>query len=144
MTALVGVGVLAALALVGLLAPSTDVVARVVSPNGDVQAVLVETNGGATTSFGYEVSVVPSGSNRPGPIAARLYGAVRNDHAYGVNLRWVSGSQLNVEFKQARDAKLEQPALTVSGRRVSVALQAGVTDPDAPPGGMLYNLQSSK
>jgi hypothetical protein len=142
--ALVGVAFLASVAVVRLLAPSTDVVARVVSPNGDLQAVLVEVNGGATTSFGYEVSIVPIGSDRPGLPAATLYGAVRNDQAYGVNLRWVSGSQLNVEFKQARDAKLEQPALTVSGRRVAVALQSGITDPNAPPGGMLYNLQGSK
>ena len=109
-----------------------------------LQAVLVEVNGGATTSFGYEVSIVPSGSQETGQPAVRLYGAVRNDQAYGANLRWASASQLNVEFMQARDAKLELPALTVSGRRVSLALQSGITDPNAPPGGMLYNLRGAK
>ncbi len=37
-------------------------VAHVSSPNGSLEAVLTETNGGATTSFGYEVSVGPKGS----------------------------------------------------------------------------------
>jgi hypothetical protein len=141
---LVGVVVVAGLVLFKFLWPASDVVARVVSPAGDLQAVLVETNGGATTSFGYEVSVVPSGSDRPGLPAAVLYGAVRNDQAFGVTLRWVSASQLNVEFQQAMYAKLEHPALTVSGRAVTVALHSGVTDPGAPPGGMLYNLEGPK
>lgn len=39
--------------------PSFDEVSRVTSPSGKVDAVLVERNGGATTSFSYEVFVVP-------------------------------------------------------------------------------------
>ncbi|MBL8397465.1 MAG: hypothetical protein JNL84_04855 [Candidatus Accumulibacter sp.] len=43
--------------------PSKDEVARVVSPSGNIDAVLFETNGGATTSFGYEVTSWRTASN---------------------------------------------------------------------------------
>lgn len=66
--------------------PSKDEVARVVSPSGKVDAVLVEINGGATTSFGYEVYVVERGAQPSGSPTVSLYGAVRNQHAYGANL----------------------------------------------------------
>jgi hypothetical protein len=42
-----------------LMGASRDEVARASSSAGDLDAVLVETNGGATTSFGYFVYVVP-------------------------------------------------------------------------------------
>ena len=69
---------------------SKDEVARVVSPSGKVDAVLLETNGGATTSFGYEVYVVERGAEPIGEPAVFLYGAIRNQSAYGVNLKWES------------------------------------------------------
>jgi hypothetical protein len=37
-------------------------VGRTASPNGSLEAILTETNGGATTSFGYEVSVGTKGA----------------------------------------------------------------------------------
>lgn len=81
--------------LSGLLGePSKDEVARIVSPSGNVEAVLFETNGGATTSFGYEVFVVERGAKPSGSPAVSLYGAVRNQHAYGANLKWSSPGSL--------------------------------------------------
>src|SRR3954462_9773236 len=72
-----------------------DEVSSVRSPDGQVQAVLFETNGGATTSFGYDVEL----HDRHGASfsVAKLYGAVRNAHAWGVNLRW-KVDPLSIEY----------------------------------------------
>jgi hypothetical protein len=141
----VGAALIAVLVLFQwLFGPSADVVARVPSPQGDLEAIVVETNGGATTSFGYEVSIVSAGSRTLGSPTARLYGARRNNQAYGVNVRWVSTSLLHVEFKQARQATLKKSTVEVADRKIVAALQSGVVDPAAPPGGMLYNLQGRK
>jgi hypothetical protein len=119
---------------------SHDEVARVTSPDGGVDAVLVETNGGATTSFGYEIHVVPRGNSpRSSSEAAFLYGAIRNEQAYGVNLRWTSPTSLAIEYLSAHSATL--PSASVAPREIAVQLVDGVSDPTAPPGGMLYNRQ---
>jgi hypothetical protein len=123
---------------------SWDEVARATAPGGLIDAVLIERNGGATTSFGYEVFVVPSGSavqrDTPGAVAS-LYGAVRNDNAYGVNLRWQAPGVLAIEYRDAHRAGLNDSVVTVAGQRVRVALRPGVSDPTAPSGGMLWNRQ---
>ena len=127
--------------LLGCFGPSSDEVARARSPGGSLEAVVIETNGGATTSFGYEIYVVPAGSAvRKGRRVASLYGAVRNQHAYGVNLRWLTPDSLNVEYLRAKSAKLEGPfPFELANQSVSVGLAEGVDDPSAPSGGMLYN-----
>jgi hypothetical protein len=129
------------LVLLLVIAPSAseDEVARVPSPEGRFEAVLVETNGGATTSFGYEIHVVPTAGKPNGSPAALLYGAVRNESAYGVNLKWESPNRLAVEFLQAKSVELKASELSVAGREVQVALRPGTVDPSAPAGGMLYN-----
>ena len=121
---------------------SSDEVARVTSPSGNIDAVLVELNGGATTDFEYEVFVVPvRESTRRHKRVAFLYGAVRNENAYGVNLRWTTPSNLSLEYLRARREDLPLSQVAVAGQRVAVSLRSGVNDPKAPPGGMLYNLQ---
>jgi hypothetical protein len=136
----IAIVVTAVAALIWLASDASAVeVGRVPSPQGELDAVLVETNGGATTSFGYGVFVVPSGARKPTSPAAYLYGAGRNSNAYGVNLRWVSPSELQVEFETAKSATLEQPVVAVSGRTIRITLRPGVTDSTAPPGGMEYN-----
>ena len=121
---------------------SWDEVARVRSPDGARDAVLIERNGGATTSFGYEVFIVPHegqvGEGAPGAVAS-LYAATRNAQAYGVNLRWLSGDSLAVEYWRAREALIHEAALTGRQDRLRVVLRADVEDPKAPSGGMLYN-----
>jgi hypothetical protein len=117
-----------------LFQPSRDEVAREASPDGAVVATLIEINGGATTDFGYEVKV-------DGTRVALLYGAVRNSNAYGVNLRWLSSSDLDIEYLATRRAGLEKPELRVGTRTIHVALKPNVTDATAPAGGMLYNLE---
>lgn len=124
-----------------LFSASRDEVSRVPSLDNGRDAVLVETNGGATTSFGYEVYIVPRGRSwRWYRRSAFLYGAYRNDNAYGVNLRWESPQLLVAEFLGAKQADVEQSSTTVAGSPIQLRLRGGITDPTAPPGGMLYNL----
>jgi hypothetical protein len=132
------------LIVMGGCSASKDEVARLAAPSGDVEGVVVETNGGATTSFGYEVHVVERGA-RPGRLSqvAFVYGAGRNDEAYGVNLRWEPNDVLLVEYLDARSAEVGAATTRVANRPVTVLLKAGTKDPNAPPGGMLYNLRKS-
>lgn len=124
---------------------SRDEVARVSSPRGDLDAVVMETNGGATTSFGYEVVVVGRGRSAFwGTTVARLYGAIRNQSAYGVNAKWRGAGLLYIEYLEARSAEVEGGALFDMGTTlVAVILAPGLNDPTACPGGMLYGLQMS-
>jgi hypothetical protein len=121
---------------------SRDEVARVTSPSGKVDAVLVETNGGATTSFGYEVFIVPTrASIWLRNDVASFYGAVRSDEAYGVNLKWSDPSNVNLEYLKARQQEVLIPTVSIAGQEIHVTLKSGVSDPKAPRGGMLYNLR---
>lgn len=122
---------------------SRDEVARVPSPDGALQAFVVETNAGATTSFGYEVWVAGKGDREATQVAS-LYGAVRNENAYGVNLKWSSDTALLIQYFDARDAEIEKSKLQIAGREVSVRLQDRVLDSTAPAGGMLYNLRGPR
>ena len=120
---------------------SSDEVARVPSPTLKLDAVLVETNGGATTSFGYLVYIVPRGKTpSQGVEAAFLYGATRNNQAYGANLKWVEGSRLVVEYRDAQRSELRRESVAIGADTVVVTLRGGVTDSTAAAGGMLFNL----
>lgn len=124
---------------------SRDEVARATSPSGHIDAVLVETNGGATTSFGYKVLLVPMGSKfNDGVEVASLYGATRNESAYGANLKWDGALKLVVEYFKAKSEPSSKNMATVAGEQVEVSLRGGVKDPNAPAGGMLYNLEQRK
>ena len=137
------VGLLLLLTACGRSDVSWDEVARVQSPDAARDAVLIERNGGATTSFGYEVFVVPRDhavkKGATGALAS-LYAATRNAQAYGVNLRWQARDTLAVEYLSARDAVVHDSALTRRRDAVRVVLRPGVRDPDAPSGGMRYNI----
>jgi len=119
--------------------PSSFEVASVTSPNGSLEAVLTETNGGATTSFGYEISVGTKGAKKLDRVAS-LYGAIRNEQAYGVNLRWVNDHTLQIQYLQAKAVQNVSQTVNVAGQQIAIELQSGVEDPTAPSGGMHYNL----
>ncbi len=104
-------------------------VARVAAPDGKADAVVVEVNAGATADFAYDVFVLPHGA------------AVGGAHAYGVNLRWASPTQLRVEYLKARRILQESKTVTIAGTPVQVEAVAGVNDPAAPAGGMEYSQQ---
>jgi hypothetical protein len=122
---------------------SRDEIARVISPDGRLEAILIETNGGATTAFGYEIWLRETDRGSRERVAT-LYGAVRNESAAGVNVRWMDDTQLVVEYQEARTEALDKPIVTIGGRDVLVGLKPHVSDPTAPAGGMLFNLERTK
>ena len=122
-----------------MFSPSRDEVARVASPSGDLIATVVEINGGATTSFGYEARVSRDGLSLAGGKVASLYGALRGETAYGVNLRWLSDDVLHIEYLEAKAAHLASPGILAP--EVRVILVPGISDPLAPSGGMFDNMQ---
>ncbi|MEJ2610931.1 MAG: hypothetical protein P8179_12820 [Candidatus Thiodiazotropha sp.] len=116
-----------------------DEVQRVASPDGRLDAVLVEINAGATTSYVYEVYVVPQGAsaNDTTKTMIRLDGATRNASAYGATLHWQDQGNLSVEYLQARHiSALATDGVTVAGELVRIHLRPGIETPSAPAGGM--------
>jgi hypothetical protein len=124
--------------------PSHDEVSRVTSPDGRVVATLMEVNGGATSSMGYEVYLTRSDMPTSGARVARLYDAVRNESAYGVNLKWESASELSLQYLSAKTALVIVPVWRSGDSAVRVVLRAGIQDQRAPPGGMLHNLEKRR
>jgi hypothetical protein len=120
-----------------------DEVARVRSPGGKVEAVLVETNGGATTSFGYNVSLSAVGRRHRVPVAS-FDGAARSEQAYGVNLVWRDTQHLTIEYLVARYDTLLRDSVRLADQNVFVRLRPGIIDSTAPRGGMLYNLERAR
>jgi hypothetical protein len=123
---------------------SADEVARIPDQTGVIDAVLFERNGGATTSLGYVVYVVPRGqavNPAADSVVASLYHATRSDSSYGVNLRWTGANELAVEYLTAWQAVVRDSSATAGQRDVRIVLRDGVADAQAPGGGMLYNLR---
>jgi hypothetical protein len=115
-------------------------VLRVRSPNGRADAILVELGGGPTTDVVYDVYVVgPGGPARGQNMAAELVEATRNAHAYGAMLRWLSPTEVLVEYYAAQSARVVKQDTVPRLGPVTVTLRAGVQDPTAPAGGMAYN-----
>jgi hypothetical protein len=129
---------------IGACSPEVDIVANVKSPDGKVEAILGEINGGATTSFGYEISLRGVSPGQDPVRVARLYDAVRNESAYGVNLVWRNSQTLEVQYWKAENAETEHASISVGGQSITVRLKAGVLDKSAPAGGMDYNLHREK
>ena len=127
------------------MSPSHDEVARLPSPDKSLDALIIESNGGATTSYWYDICLVPhGGSCSVADSVANLYGATRNDSAYGVNVAWGNGSAVEIEFLSAQRASLKSQLVRVAGRDVRLALRPGVRDANAPSGSMLYNISARK
>lgn len=120
-----------------------DEVARVTSPDGVIDAILMEGSCGATTSYVYRVYLVATGHKIHWPISRSMlsvHGAVRNESAYGINLRWVNANTLLAEYFDAKSAPPVAAAYTIGGRDIRVVPQPGIIDHSAPAGGMYYNL----
>ncbi len=120
-----------------------DEVAQALSPDGKLEAIVQETNGGATTSFGYVISIKQS-SGGPSIKAAALYGAARSAEAYGCNISWISNNELHVQYLQAKAVTYHAKQIEADHRIILVMLDSGFEDRSAPPGGMLYNLHKQR
>jgi hypothetical protein len=115
---------------------SFDEVGQAVSPDGRVRATLLETNGGATTSFGYVVRLAPAARSGADPVeAGTLYGAVRSECAFGVDMQWLDAATLRLSFQSARQVNVPDQVM-VDGRPVRLQLRDGVVNPDASCGAM--------
>jgi hypothetical protein len=66
---------------------------------------------------------------------------VRNENAYGVNLKWEGKDKLALEYLETRSAELLREEAVIKGEQVHVLLRVGINDTSAPAGGMLYNLE---
>lgn len=76
-----------------------------------------------------------------GDSAVYLYNALRSVSAFGVNLKWDAPDALAVEFLEAIDISQPAPTVQAGSHGIRIILRPGISDPKAPPGGMLYNLQ---
>ncbi|MEJ7932936.1 hypothetical protein WG907_01530 [Sphingobium sp. AN558] len=113
------------------------------SPDGALVATVTEINGGATTDFAYEINIA-----RRWPIywdhaVAGLYGAVRSDCAYGVNIRWADSNNLHITYKDATFVDIDRIA-HFWGRDVRIVATGGINDTSAPCGGMEYGQQGKE
>jgi hypothetical protein len=123
----------------------SEEVLRVTSPSGSVDAVVIEGSAGATTPFVYEVCLVAHGGVcRKGAAAASLIRAERSDRAYGVNIRWADSQHLLVEYLRATSTSIHRSPSVVDGQAISISLQSGLADENAPQGGMYYNMHRSR
>jgi hypothetical protein len=78
--------------------PAFEELERHTSPDGRVDAVLVRSNGGATTSFGYSVHIVPTST-----VVDQGTGLVfACDHQEGLSVSWIRPKLLLLEYQQAR------------------------------------------
>ena len=133
--------------LAGCILPevhSTEVT-RTRSPDGSLEGVVIERIVNVTTPYSYWVYVTTPGAPiGPEGRVASAYGAIRNDSAWGMNLRWVGPRDLAIEYLKARRDSLIRANLTIGARSVQIHLRSGITDTSAPGGGMAYNLRKVK
>ncbi|MEJ2871583.1 hypothetical protein WCD74_27740 [Actinomycetospora sp. OC33-EN08] len=115
----------------------TEVV-RVPSPDGALDAVVVQTSAGASTPFGYLVTVPPHGCAAADEPVLRVVGASRSASAAGVTVAWVGPRTVRVGWLDARFRDPDADVVTLDGPEgpVSVVSGAGASDATAPPGGM--------
>jgi hypothetical protein len=117
-------------------------VARTVSPDKMLDAVTIETDGGAMTSFGYGVRVVPHGGKwTSGKQVAYVYAAARNKVAWGVTPDWVGARSLTIKYMEARSARVDSVVKVPGFGTIHTVLLPGVVDSTAPAGGMELNLR---
>lgn len=121
-------------------AADRDEVTSLTSPDGATRVILFETNGGATTAYGYQIELQPAFQVGDEVVAAgELYGAARSQCSWGVNIHWLSSTELAVEFMVAHRTTI--PAkVKVGDKTVTIMQRSGVSDKAAPCGGMLANI----
>lgn len=115
-------------------------VARVTSPDNLVDAVVVETNGGATTSFGYNVYLVPRRIGLwYGTHVAFLYGST-SATGEGVDLHWLGPNKLALEYLHARRESLTVGTVDMCGQQFEIMLRPRTINFKAPGASMEHNL----
>lgn len=112
-------------------------VRRLQSPDGAFDAILLQSSGDATTSYRYDILVVPHGqAARESEAMAMLYGALLNPRAYGVRLAWSDPNTLNADYWRAKSVKINTEKTQLKGRHIALTLREGIQDAAAPAGPM--------
>lgn len=113
-------------------------VLRVPSPDGALDAVVVQTDAGATTDFGYLLTLPRRGCPPDATPVLRVVGATRNAAAAGVMVRWTGPRAVTIDYLDARfaDPSAVRRQVPTAGGVVDVAVSPGRGDASAPPGGM--------
>ena len=128
-------GVLLAWCLLLSTCVSEVVVARTTSPDGRVVATVTEVDAGATVDFAYDVRVFRNWPWHWDYSVARLYGAVRSECAYGVDLKWIGSDTLMISYKEAKDADIKK-SIDLIGRTIKIVHRPGVDTSSVPCGAM--------
>lgn len=116
--------------------PPRNEVARTNSPDGQTSAVLFETNGGATTSYGYLVELSDlSDQDQTPTLVGKLYGAVRSDCAYGVDVGWKDAKTLTLTVESAEQINVPEQ-VSIGRKLIRVIVRTGIKNNAAPCGGM--------
>lgn len=71
---------------------------RIPSPDNRVEAVLTEISGGATTSFVYNLYIVPSKTE----LSKKAHELFRADHVDEIKVFWSEVKLLKIQYKEAR------------------------------------------
>lgn len=71
---------------------------RIPSPDNRVEAVLTEISGGATTSFVYNLYIVPSKTE----ISKKTHELFRADHVDEIRVFWSEVKLLKIQYREAR------------------------------------------
>jgi hypothetical protein len=72
-----------------------------------------------------------------------LYGALRNQAAYGVDLKWSNRSTLELQCLSLKAPPKLLTPIRLNGLDVDVKLRTGIEDITAPSGEMAFNLKRS-
>ena len=108
-------------------------VTRVTSPNGRLDAIVLESDCGVSCDVLDDVWVVPKG-RRAGVKVALFDDAIRNEHAYGVNLKWDADDRLVIEYLRAHSAQLLMRKAVIGGQGVQVTLHSdALGQPNSSP-----------
>jgi len=111
--------------------------ARLTSPDGSKDAVVLEGGIDGTSPYNYVVCVVPAQKTCDVDQAvAEIYGATRNAHAYGVDVRWASPGRLDVSYLHANKARMLHSVDSKSSA-ITLSLKDGIENAQAPPGAMV-------
>jgi hypothetical protein len=130
-------GVVVSLCILLTMCQSNVEVMESLSPDGALKARVFETNGGATTDFGYTVSLDRASFPHWDRSVAGFDGAQRSNCAYGVNIKWLDNDTLVISYLDARAVDVDSSA-RLFGRTVRILSKAGINDPKALCGGMEY------
>jgi hypothetical protein len=73
-------------------------IGRIESPDGKVVAVMIESDGGATTSYGYSIYIIPKG----GSIEKKNKPVFLSDHTRRLRFNWDGPKRLKILYAEAR------------------------------------------